>query len=726
MNLLLYFLLPGILITLFHLFCKYLLEEKITIKDTLFYYIKSSIIINIFMILIMYIKYDRWLMDIIKERNVLLKYVLCGSFFGLFIPYLLYKLKHNVVTKINAKYEILKVDYKKENIKKYFEDNKSSKYKLLFFIGSILFFFIIDFFLRRLSSQTANFHSEYILAPNIITLTFATIFTYLIYYLPKKTSKVLYFFLTIFNFVLFIAQYYFLKIKIDALSIYDLNDAGEGAAFLNVLRDKTSLKFILLVVFSIALIVFNFIILKKIKEETIKFSKGKIFKLIVIAFLGFTLGNISLRDYQMGEWQSITYPRYYYNNYVSPKKSLTSLGLYEYTLRDIRLYIESKTSKFGSVEEIKELIDKYSISYKTNEYSGIFKDKNVIMIMLESIDYVVLNEETMPTLYHMYQNGWTFPNRFSALATGGSTIATEYTSMTSLFHSNRYYKELNTNYYPYSLPNMFIENGYKTMSVHENNGIYYNRDELHKNLGFQNSYFLYDILDNPEYYIDAQIATNDEIYNKIVSKDEKFLSFIITIAAHGPYDDTNGHCARANKADTQKDCFSYLSKRTDDLLTELTRRLKEDNLLDDTIIILYTDHPAYLYDYSEEELKLFKQVDEQWKIKTIPFIIYNPSIKHKSFDNILVNDIDIVPTILNLFGIKYDPNDYVGVDLFSEDHKNLIIFSDMSWYDGNVYSDDKNIDKNKEEYKEYFEFAKDKINLSHMILSNNYYQENKK
>ena len=122
-------------------------------------------------------------------------------------------------------------------------------------------------------------------------------------------------------------------------------------------------------------------------------------------------------------------------------------------------------------------------------------------------------------------------------------------------------------------------------------------------------------------------------------------------------------------------------------------------------------------------LEEFKQVDEQWKIKTIPFIIYNPSLTHTSFDDVLVNDVDIVPTILNLYGIEYNPNNYLGQDLFSNSHKNLIIFKDQNWYDGTTYSGNKSIDKNSEEYKSNFEYVKDKIDLGNMILSNNYYSK---
>ena len=192
------YLLPGILITLFHLLCNFLLEEKITIKDTLLYYLKVSIIINLVMILIMNLEYKKWLWEIRKLDSIAPTYIIYGSILGLFIPYILYKFNHNEFRNAISKYEILKIDFHKENIKKYFQENRSTKLKLLFFTGSIIFFFVLDFFLRKLSSQTANFYDEFLIAPNIITITFAIVFTYLIYYLPRKTSKVFYFLITIF------------------------------------------------------------------------------------------------------------------------------------------------------------------------------------------------------------------------------------------------------------------------------------------------------------------------------------------------------------------------------------------------------------------------------------------------------------------------------------------------------------------------------------------------
>jgi phosphoglycerol transferase MdoB-like AlkP superfamily enzyme len=278
---------------------------------------------------------------------------------------------------------------------------------------------------------------------------------------------------------------------------------------------------------------------------------------------------------------------------------------------------------------------------------------------------------------------------------------------------------MQTNGYSNSLPKILSNNGYKTSFFHENYGSFYNRDKLHKNIGFDNLYFLYDMDDvKSDNYNDAQFASNDLLYEKLVSKDEKFMSFFITISGHGPYTG-NKYC---EKDMTQKECFSSLAKKTDNFLKILLERLEKDGLLDDTIIVLYTDHHSYAYKYTEEDLSIFEKVDPAYKVKTIPFVIYNPNIGHKDFKDIYFNDIDMVPTLLNLFGIKYNPDYYIGRDVFSKDRKNLAMFTDLTWYDGKVYSGNKWEDLSTEEYKKNTEYVSDKVKLSEMIISNNYFK----
>lgn len=128
---------------------------------------------------------------------------------------------------------------------------------------------------------------------------------------------------------------------------------------------------------------------------------------------------------------------------------------------------------------------------------------------------------------------------------------------------------------------------------------------------------------------------------------------------------------------------------------------------------------SYSYDFNEKELTEIEQIDEAYNVRNIPFIIYAEGIESQEIDT-LFNDIDVLPTILNLFGIEYDPRIYVGIDIFSEDHQNLIFLADYTWYDGNIYSGNY-IEEATDEYIANNEYMMDRLNFNRMIISNNYY-----
>ena len=272
---------------------------------------------------------------------------------------------------------------------------------------------------------------------------------------------------------------------------------------------------------------------------------------------------------------------------------------------------------------------------------------------------------------------------------------------------------------------MFNLNNYQTNVIHENTGTYYNRDFLHNSLGFSNRYYVLDHNNNFNRYNDPGLVSNNDIYKQIVNKGnkEKFMSYIITISAHGPY--VNNYACSFDEiaSSSEKDCVVFLAKRTDEFLRLLLERLKNDNLLDDTVIVLYSDHYAYGYNYGEEEKRLYEKVDDNRIIQNLPFVIYNPLIKHKVFNNTVIDDIDILPTILNLFGFDYDANEYLGTDIFSTNHENIAIFTDYSWYDGTTYSFNKDVDKNSDTYKNNSSYTSNLLDINTKMISSDYYKK---
>jgi len=87
------FLTPAILITLLHIFKIFLMEDKYDFFEILGYYLKATVIINIVMILIVFIKYQVWVWNYEVTNSFITKYFLLGSFLGLFLPYLYYKIR---------------------------------------------------------------------------------------------------------------------------------------------------------------------------------------------------------------------------------------------------------------------------------------------------------------------------------------------------------------------------------------------------------------------------------------------------------------------------------------------------------------------------------------------------------------------------------------------------------------------------------------------------------
>jgi len=705
-------------------------KNKTEIINSICYYF-FSVLANYFVVnAILYFIFKR--NEVIYTLQFSEKYILMSTIIAVHIP-MLFNYLNKCIDKLLTKYfdfirkasrNLKNKIIKSRNIKKiincYKKNGKSIIRNLIYITLIIIQFLFFDLIIRTIIHNQINFYGVHMLTPNIITIAYGLMIGLILLVLSKMLRNIFTIFIYAFNTTLFVVNYMLLLIKSEAFTIYDFQIASEGFEYANFIVDEITPKFIVIILLSILLFILTLIYLKKVKCE-LKIRKKIIIAIVsIIAFfcLKFT-GIAILDDYvNAGGWEDITYPKYYTDHLINSRKNISVLGMYEYTLKDIINYYENQNKKYGSEEQIQEIIKSNHIEKTQNELTGKFKDKNLIMIMMESIDRIIIDEETMPTLSRLMNEGWNFNRRYNQLNSSGSTIATEYTTLSGLYHigDNRY----DVNDYNESIPSIFVKNNYQVSSFHENYGIYYNRSELHRSLGFENSYFLSD-MNIKIGYDDAQFFENDELYNLVVPKksDKKFMSFITTISAHGPY--TNNGLCKMENITNENECLRYLSKKTDNMIDSMLRRLKEDNLLDDTIIILYSDHAAYSYNYTEEELNnTYEQINGNYDIKNLPFIIYGTNIEPEQYNDIIVNDIDFAPTIFNLFGFDYIPNEYVGTDIFSTNHKNICIFRDYTWFDGKMHSGNALVD---DDYIEISSYVKERIEFNRMLISHNYYKK---
>lgn len=713
-------------------------KKKSYINYIIYYFI--SVIFNFFIMnTFLYFVMHRYILD--EDLLFSLKYILMSSIVSLHLP-ILFNVMEKIGNLLLKKYFnfydtlILRVSLWLNGCKEkvirikfisiiinYYKNNKldvKSNFRFIFLVS--LLFWIFDIVLRCIIYYDIKFFQPVNFTSNILTLSYGLLVGCLLLLFPKKIRKVMSLFMYFGCLIIFSVNYMLINIKSEAFSMYNLQVVSEGVEFINFVLKEINFFFVCVLLISIIVFRSIYKMLDNIKFDIKIWKKIVAFVLLLGVFFSVRTVAIGILDNDdIDGWNDITYPKYYTYNFINSRKSFSVLGMYDYFFRDLGNYIRSINEKFGSVEEIESTINESTDVTKDNEMSKIFEGKNLIMIMMESIDNVYVNKDVMPTLTMMMNDGFNFTKRYSQLNSGGSTIATEYTTLTGLYYT--YDNKYDVNTYNQAIPNMFRLNGYNVSSFHENKGVYYNRSQLHKSFGFENSYFLMDMnLSNYESYSDKQFFENDELYKLVVPKNssEPFMSFIITISGHGPYDSSNGLCKTAGYSKS-KDCIKYLFKKTDDMLASMIKRLEEDNLLDDTVIVLYSDHAAYSYSYTDEELKrTYENIDGDYGIKNLPFVIYNSKISGEEIDDIIVNDIDFAPTLFNMFDIEYDTKYYVGNDLFDDERINVCMFNDYTWYDGKIYS----INAIKDDYYiEMSNYVKGRIEFSKMLVSNDYYKK---
>ena len=610
------------------------------------------------------------------------------------------------------------------------KDVFTNKYfkNILIIIFMFLSLYLPDLFLRIFSNSYIDFYNYYEVSPNYFTISWCALIILLLNLLPKKPKMVIYSILVIaFNIIVYSQHIHFLTLD----RFYGFSDIlllSNATGYITSVLKNSSILILLSIIISLCFAILTVILIKK--TEKIKY--GFINCLLLLLFLGLRFSGIYLLGEEMNTltWEDNNNVKNIYTNYANYNKSLEVSGIYEYVFRSTYLYFNN--NKINENEILTELDNYFLANNKTittNEYTNIFKDKNVIYILMESIDSWLITEEIMPTLYKLQNEGLNFTNKYTPTYGGGQTINSEFAMHTGLYaiNSGKAIYNYSNNNFKTSLANSFKNNGYVTTSVHANEGDFYNRIQFHKALGFNNSYFLNDMSNidkSYNYFADSNIIKNDETFNLMISED-KFLTFLITYSAHLPYNFSNELCKNnpynLNVSDDESlSCIRNLAKETDEMLRLLIERLEEKQILDNTVLVLVTDH--YTYGYDEEYVEYIKNTDNKYLLQNTPFIIWNNNIEAKSID-LMVDTADILPTIFNMFGIKYNPNYYSGEDIFASNRDNFVYFENNVFYDGDIFYDESYIPYNNEIYiNDTLLKIKDKININDKIIISDYFK----
>ena len=355
---------------------------------------------------------------------------------------------------------------------------------------------------------------------------------------------------------------------------------------------------------------------------------------------------------------------------------------------------DTKYNELIKTEEDETLnkLNKYFINREipdTNEYTGKFKDKNLIMIMMETVSFAVFDDaykEYFPTLNKLYHEGISSTNNYSPknnCATGESEMTSEIslysieTTCTVNTYRNNVYKE--------ALLYMMRNNGYYASAYHNYSDHYYYRNTIEYNFGAEKFYDV-DALGIDYVPVYKEWPSDVELMEKalpnFINKD-KFASYMVTVTSHTPYIQSSEYgdmyVDMFNDLDIDLPAKRYLSKiKVVDLAMEyLLKELEEEGKLEDTVLVLFGDH--YPYALSRDEFQSIAKYDinTNQEMDRTPFIIYNKGTEPEKINKV-TTPMDYAPTILNLFGINYDPRYYMGHDIFSK-YEDYAVFPDNSW-----------------------------------------------
>ena len=229
--------------------------------------------------------------------------------------------------------------------------------------------------------------------------------------------------------------------------------------------------------------------------------------------------------------------------YTSPQDKRTYLytfGISSYSQKDMTSFINNVITKGTRKIQARDILD--NIETEMSDESplfGRFADTNIIMIMTETVEEYAIDEKLTPTLYELYYGKYTFTNAYG-VAKSNSTYDAEFKSLTSMmyFNSDNLMHSYADNEYMNALPNVLRKNGYTTASFHSFKGEFFNRINMHPAMGFDKSYFEEDMVfsETDLWALDSGMFM--QMKDKIAPiQDDPFMSFILTLTAHGTHDD---------------------------------------------------------------------------------------------------------------------------------------------------------------------------------------------
>ena len=344
-------------------------------------------------------------------------------------------------------------------------------------------------------------------------------------------------------------------------------------------------------------------------------------------------------------------------------------------------------AKGGKIATLAQYCSNVEPTY-TNKMTGKFKGKNLIMITAEAFTAEAIDPVLTPTLYRLATKGIQFTDSYVP-ATAGTTGG-EFSHIFGLLPTSggKSVTNMTENGCTYfTMGQRLNAEGYFGYAFHNNDYKYYSRNKTHTKLGYNQGFMgIYNGMEKwvnyhqwPESDYDMFVGTCP-----LYLTQDHFNIYYMSVSGHSGYTRAGNAMSKKHWDETASlegknseavRAYKACNMDFDQGLKYLIDRLEECGKADDTVICIVADHFPYgldpdaslgnmpklseLYGY---EVKNYIQRDHNRIIiwsgcleKEDPIVVDTPT-----------SSIDILPTLMNLFGIKYDSRLLPGRDVFSD------------------------------------------------------------
>lgn len=396
-----------------------------------------------------------------------------------------------------------------------------------------------------------------------------------------------------------------------------------------------------------------------------------------------------------GEFVAVETPSPAVTPTEEPEQAEAEAVVYEPNVMDFDFAQLAQTEQNSRIAAIHKYVNTVSPTMK-NEYTGMFKGKNLIIITAEAFSKEVIDPELTPTLYRLANEGICFEDYYQPMW-GGSTSSGEFSVLSGLVSASgtNSIKEGRQQDLFLSIGKQLQKENYFSAAYHNHLYTFYDRDKTHTYYGYDTFMGLHNGMEEgvQEIWPESDLEMMDFTVPLYIDK-QPFSIYYMTVSGHCRYNYLGNKMSKKNY-DVVKDldcsetvkCYLACQLELEYAMESLVRQLEEAGIADDTLIVLSTDHYPYGLENSatwgnnKDYIAELYGYDPKNHIERdhSALIMWSGCLEDKDIViDTPVYSLDILPTISNLFGVEYDSRLLVGRDVFS-DAEPIVLWYDYTW-----------------------------------------------